>query len=88
MKKMLSATLFALALVGCASDGGSEDAAPQTVNALCPQMQKPVSADAGTVEWKGLTIGFCCDECPTNFEARDDAEKIAALKDVDVEVDA
>ena len=87
MIKMLSVALFALALVGCSSDGGVKEGAPQTVNAMCPGMGKPVTAEAGTVEWNGMTVGFCCDGCIGDFEALDDTAKVVALKKVGTEID-
>lgn len=87
MIKTLSAVLFALALVGCSSDGGAKEEAPQTVNAMCPQMGNPVTAEGGTVEWNGMTVGFCCDGCGGKFEALDDAGKVAALKANGTEID-
>jgi opacity protein-like surface antigen len=84
MKKMITAALFAAVMIGCAAEA---EVAPQTVNALCPQMGGEVTVDGGTVEWNGMSIGFCCDGCPEKFSALDDVEKIAALKGVDVEVE-
>ncbi len=50
-----------------------------TVNTICPMMFQEVSPDAGTVEWDGKTVGFCCPGCDKKFLALDDAEKEAAL---------
>lgn len=85
MKKMITAALFAAAMIGCTAEA---EMGPQTANALCPQMGSEVTAEGGTVEWNGMTIGFCCEGCPQKFEALDDAGKTAALKEVDVEVGA
>ncbi|MFT7464282.1 MAG: hypothetical protein ACI9EF_002632 [Pseudohongiellaceae bacterium] len=54
---------------------------------MCPQMGNPVTDEGGSVEWNGMTVGFCCDGCGEKFEALDDMSKGAALVKVGVEVD-
>jgi hypothetical protein len=49
------------------------------INANCPMMGHAIEADAGTIDFKGHAIGFCCPKCIPKFEALDDAGKIAAL---------
>ena len=50
------------------------------INANCPIGGKPIKADGGTTTFKGHTIGFCCPDCPPEFNKLDDAGKIAALE--------
>jgi len=54
------------------------------VNAMCPIGKEPIVASAGTVEYKGHTIGICCPGCGKAFLAwnesrRDDFVAIAML---------
>jgi hypothetical protein len=50
------------------------------LNANCPIQGHPIKANGGTVTFKGQTIGFCCSDCPADFEKLDDAGKFAALE--------
>lgn len=53
------------------------------VNAMCPIGKEPVVESAGTVEYKGATIGLCCESCGPDFLAWSDASKdafVAAAK--------
>ncbi|GIK18476.1 MAG: hypothetical protein DYG93_11725 [Leptolyngbya sp. PLA2] len=45
------------------------------VNAMCPIGKEPIVASAGTVEYKGLTIGLCCPGCGEQFLSWDEARK-------------
>ena len=65
---------------GGASDATSEletkTASAATFNATCPMMDgNEVSADAGSVEFNGKTIGFCCEECLGSWNEMTDQEK-------------
>ncbi len=40
-----------------------------TANGLCPVMQRPVKPEAGTAEYRGEKIGFCCPGCIAKFKA-------------------
>lgn len=60
------------------SPGGSA-AAVATLNANCPMMGEPVTAEGGTVTYQGHAIGFCCDGCAPKFAKLSDTEKVAAL---------
>ena len=55
--------------------GGSAHAQQDTVNAMCPVGKEPVVPSAGTVEYKGKTIGICCPGCGKQFLAWDEARK-------------
>ncbi len=88
---MLRSTLIALlvtALVACQAgeSGEAAETTVATVNTSCPMMGKPVSAEGGTADYHGQTIGFCCNGCADDFAALGEAEKVAALKKVDVKV--
>jgi YHS domain-containing protein len=41
--------------------------AEDPVNAMCPIGKEPIVATAGTIEYKGRTIGFCCPGCSDAF---------------------
>lgn len=53
----------------------SQEAATPPVNMMCPVGQEPIVASAGTVEYKGKTIGICCPGCGKQFLAWDEARK-------------
>lgn len=59
------------------SAGGHASAAVAPVNAMCPIGKEPIVPSAGTVEYKGKTIGICCPGCGKQFLAWDDARKDA-----------
>ena len=86
---VLGAALLA-ASFGCAGESSTEaptgDSAVATVNSSCPVGNKPVVADGGTVTFQGQAIGFCCSDCADTFQGWTDAEKVAALAKVGVEL--
>ncbi|MFU8828542.1 MAG: hypothetical protein ACNA8P_03810 [Phycisphaerales bacterium] len=45
------------------------------VNAMCPIGKEPIVPSAGTVEYKGKTIGLCCPGCGEAFLAWDESRK-------------
>ena len=47
----------------------------EPVNTMCPVGKEPIVPSAGTVEYKGKTIGICCPGCGKQFLAWDDARK-------------
>jgi len=55
--------------------GGHAQPAAQPVNAVCPIGKEPIVPSAGTVEYKGKTIGLCCPGCGKQFLAWDEARK-------------
>lgn len=80
-----------VAFAGCnppaTTDTGNADppavATTDTYNQVCPIMGGEVTAEGGTVEWDGKTIGFCCDGCDEKWEALSEdekAEKLAAAQ--------
>ena len=71
-------------LIGCTQEGtpstNSEAATTlNTINEHCPIMGGDVTAEGGTVEWNGETVGFCCDGCSEKWQALSEEEKKAAL---------
>ena len=68
---------------GCAGSAGLSSSAEAStpVNENCPIMGHAVSADGGTTEWDGKTIGFCCEGCIekwSNLTETEKADKLAA----------
>lgn len=59
---------------GHAHDSPTQHAA-DPVNAMCPIGVEPIVPSAGTVEYKGKTIGLCCPGCGEQFLAWDEARK-------------
>lgn len=49
--------------------------ASEPVNAMCPIGKESIVPSAGTVEYKGKTIGMCCPGCGKQFLAWDEARK-------------
>ena len=49
------------------------EAAP--INAMCPIGKEPIMPSAGTVEYKGNTIGLCCPGCGKQFLAWNESRK-------------
>ena len=56
-------------------DGSPIQVAAGPVNAMCPIGKEPIVPSAGTVEYKGRTIGLCCPGCGEAFLAWDEARK-------------
>lgn len=46
-----------------------------TINEMCPIGKEPIVPSAGTVEYKGKTIGLCCPGCGKQFLAWDEPRK-------------
>ena len=55
-------------------DSNASNAA-ETVNAMCPVGKEPIVPSAGTVEYKGKTIGLCCPGCGKQFLSWDKSRK-------------
>ncbi len=49
--------------------------AADPVNAMCPIGKEPIVPSAGTVQYKGKTIGLCCPGCGEAFLAWDEQRK-------------
>jgi YHS domain-containing protein len=49
------------------------------VNKFCPVTKEAVDPKVPTVEYKGMTIGFCCEDCVKEFKADPD-KYVANLK--------
>jgi len=59
---------------GDAHASGTEHTA-EPVNAMCPIGKEPIQPSAGTVRYKGRTIGLCCPGCGEAFLAWDETRK-------------
>lgn len=55
--------------------GSAAQHAAEPANAMCPIGKEPIVPSAGTVEYKGKTIGICCPGCGKQFLAWDEARK-------------
>lgn len=66
------------------SETGSETPeAVSTDNSNCPIMGHAVTAEGGSIEWNGKTIGFCCEGCKPEFEKLSDEDKTAKLAEAE-----
>ena len=54
------------------AESGGEGA---SINAMCPIGKEPVVPSAGTVEYKGNTVGLCCPGCGKQFLAWNESRK-------------
>jgi len=76
MKSMLT-TLMLILTSGAmlfAADAGNPSTQPSTqpttqpINQFCAiEQDHPVDPNAKTVEYKGMVIGFCCEDCIEKF---------------------
>ena len=70
MKKLSIVLILVLVvgLVSCATDAATNDTqtVAVAVNADCPIQGRAV-AEGKLVEYKGTTIGLCCDNCMANW---------------------
>ncbi len=64
-----------LAQHGGDTQGSSTQRAVELVNDMCPIGKEPIMPSAGTVEYKGKTIGICCPGCGKQFLAWNEARK-------------
>lgn len=53
----------------------SEQAGDGPINGMCPIGKEPIVASAGTVEYRGRTIGICCPGCGEKFLGWDEQKK-------------
>ena len=76
------------AMGGRAVEPSASSGGVKVVNAWCPVMDEhPVGsgstafiARADSVrDYKGMKVGFCCEDCPSQWDAMPEAEKAAAL---------
>ena len=90
MLRGIAMGLAALLLAGCSASGTAEveEEVAVSINDTCPMMGSPVEDDGGRTEYAGETVGFCCPGCIDEFEALDDAGKVAALAEVGVTLDS
>jgi YHS domain-containing protein len=56
----------------------TQPAAPAPVNKKCPVTGEDINPKGKTVQYKGKTVGFCCDDCIDLFNKNPDkyADKI------------
>lgn len=76
MRKLILST--ALAIAAAASTltlARPEPPKTDTVNEMCPIGKEPIVPSAGTVEFKGHSIGLCCPSCGKAFLAWDETRK-------------
>jgi YHS domain-containing protein len=84
MKLLISVTCLIVGvsvLVGVRFAAAEPTTMPTTapmaaVNKFCPVTKEAVDPKVPTVQYKGMTIGFCCEDCIKAFNA--DPEKYAA----------
>lgn len=85
MKKLSTLVILVLVvgLVSCAAPGDSATGDTQTVavavNADCPLTGRAVG-EGKLVEYKGTTIGLCCDNCMARWPTLTMEEMDAALE--------
>ena len=76
----LLAWALSLLLAGCSQKTGGDPIptaaelaaaakAAHSANGLCPVMGRPVEPDAGTTDYQGQKIAFCCPPCGPKFRA-------------------
>lgn len=91
MMRSLLVLCLAVAAWACqaeADKGADAPAKVATINATCPSdMAGDVDAAAGTYDWNGKLVGFCCESCKPKFAALSEPEKIAALTKAGVKLD-
>jgi hypothetical protein len=77
--KQLSKILICLALsVSVAACSAASAESASVVNANCPMSGDPVK-EGSAAEFNGETIGFCCNDCISDWDGKSDEEKTAAL---------
>lgn len=78
-KRVVTVTIFAVCagLPACTSQSHTKTsaAAVAPVNHMCPIGKEPIVASAGTIEYKGETVGFCCPACSKEFLAWPEAQR-------------
>jgi YHS domain-containing protein len=80
MKYSIIVAILAAAL--CVAAEKSKDPPPpssQPVNKMCAVETDHEIDPKVTVEYKGKTIGFCCEDCPTEFK-KDPEKYVKNLK--------
>jgi len=77
MTAALACCTFAVPAASAQNHQGGDQVQTEapTVNAMCPIGKEPIVPTAGTVEYKGNTIGLCCPGCGEQFLAWDEARK-------------
>lgn len=87
--RLAALMLALLPLVSLSACGGEPTATPENMakasaslgsaNGLCPVMERLVTADGGSTDYKGQKIAFCCPACIGKFRSNPD-RYIAAMK--------
>lgn len=73
----------ALSLGACANreKAGKDSGSAMTAsNTVCPVSGRAMDPEAPTREYKGRTVGFCCDDCPKKWDTSTDAQRDAMLE--------
>ncbi|MCG3181437.1 MAG: hypothetical protein BIFFINMI_03831 [Phycisphaerae bacterium] len=87
---LILAGIVTFTAAGCAQSAPTAAASQQSTvpqatetqtpaNARCPMMGGSVHASAGTRQFEGKTVGFCCPGCPAKWDQLTDAQKKAKL---------
>ena len=70
MKKLYCSVILAMgAMLVPATAAHAAAADDKPINAMCPIGKEPIVPSAGTIEYKGQTIGLCCPGCGKAFLA-------------------
>lgn len=70
MKKLYCSVVLAIgAMIVPATAVHANAADDKPINAMCPIGKEPIVPSAGTIEYKGQTIGLCCPGCGKAFLA-------------------
>ena len=81
MKQLIFTALFVcctLTLAYGADDAKKSDKKPKPINTTCPLTDEKIDPTV-TTQYKGKTIGFCCEDCIKKFDV-DPAAYVANLK--------
>lgn len=86
----LGCSVAVMVIGGCACCGSCKDTAAashrhgdaktvEVVNAICPIGEDPIDTKAVEVgltrQWRGRTVGFCCEGCLGPWDSMSDAER-------------
>lgn len=79
---LVAAGLVAFGFLALSACGGEPAVTPESLakaaatahsaNGLCPVMERLVTADGGSEDYKGQKIAFCCSACVGKFRANAD----------------
>lgn len=76
MKKLYCSVILAIgAMIVPAAAVHSASGDDKPINAMCPIGKEPIVPSAGTIEYKGQTIGLCCPGCGKAFLAWEEGRR-------------